>query len=202
MTLQTAHTVASQLQISPEQLRHWTQDFAAQLSASALSTGFYRYTEDDVKRLQTIRDMMAEGKNTAEVSQQLEDSKPTDTSTEPVAEQNGNAQDAPAPLVIQPDELKQDGQTGMLLREVLTGFAAGQEAILNSQQANRNLMGVVIQDNFNLKDENARLRERMMKLEQELSELRQAQAEYRQQVEDRLRSVERRRDWVSRLFGS
>jgi uncharacterized protein YlxW (UPF0749 family) len=90
----------------------------------------------------------------------------------------------------------------MLLREVLTGFAAGQEAILNSQQTNRNLMGVVIQDTFNLKDENAKLRERMMKLEQELSDLRQTQAEYRQQVEERLRAVERRRDWVSRLFGA
>ena len=89
----------------------------------------------------------------------------------------------------------------MLLREVLTGFAAGQEAILNSQQANRNLIGVVIQDNFNLKDENARLRERMLKLEQELGELRRAQTEYRHQVEERLRGFERRRDWLSRLFG-
>lgn len=202
MTLQSPHAVASQLQVSPEQLRRWTQDFAAQLSASAVGSGLYRYTADDIKRLQTIRDMMAEGKSSEEVSQHLENSTPPPANAEPAAEPNGEAHEMPASLVIHPDEMKQDGPTGMLLREVLTGFAAGQEAILNSQQTNRNLMGVVIQDNFNLKDENAKLRERMMKLEQELSDLRQAQAEYRQQVEERLRAVERRRDWVSRLFGA
>ena len=200
MTLQTPHAVASQLQVSPEQLRRWTQDFAAQLSASAVGNGLYRYTTNDVRRLQTIRDMMAEGKSSAEVSQHL-DGSATAPGDEHPTEASSNSERAPASLVIQPEEMKQDG-SGLLLREVLTGFAAGQEAILNSQQANRNLMGVVIQDNFNLKDENAKLRERMMKLEQELSELRHAQAEYRQQVEERLRAVERRRDWVSRLFGS
>ena len=71
MTLQTPDAVASQLQVSPEQLRRWTQEFAAQLSASAVSLGTYRYTADDLKRLQAIRDMMAEGKSNREVSQQL-----------------------------------------------------------------------------------------------------------------------------------
>jgi regulator of replication initiation timing len=89
----------------------------------------------------------------------------------------------------------------MVLREVLQGFASGQEAILNSQQANRNLMGVMIQDNFNLKEENARLRERMLKLEQELNELRRTQAEQRQHLEQRLRQIEQKKDWLSRLLG-
>ena len=89
----------------------------------------------------------------------------------------------------------------VVLREVLTGFGAGQEAILNSQQANRNLMGVVIQDNFNLKEENARLRDRMLKLEQDLNELRRMQAEQRQLVEMRMRQVEQKKDWFSRLLG-
>ena len=94
----------------------------------------------------------------------------------------------------------------MVLREVLTGFASGQEAILNSQQANRNLMGVVIQDNFNLKEENARLRDRMLKLEQEMNELRRLQAEQRTLLDQRLRQFEQRqaeqkKDWLSRLLG-
>ena len=194
MTLQTPDAVASQLQVSPDQLRRWTQEFAAQLSASAVSLGTYRYTADDLNRLQAIRDMMAEGKSNQEVSQQL-------AAAPPPANGAGSSEHSGESLVIQPDDMKQDGPTGMLLRDVLTGFAAGQEAILNSQQANRNLMGVVIQDNFNLKDENARLRERMLKLEQELGELRRAQTEYRHQVEERLRGFERRRDWLSRLFG-
>ncbi len=187
--LQNAHTVASQLQIAPEQLRHWTQEFSAQLSAAAVSTGFYRYTADDVKRLQAIKEMMAEGKSSAEVSQQLGDA--PDNSAEPL----------PTAMVIQADDVKRNGDSGLLLRDMLSGFAAGQEAILNSQQTNRNLMGVVVQDNFNLKEENAKLRERMLKLEQELGDVRRSQSEYRQQVEQRLRLMEHRRDWVSRLFG-
>ena len=40
-------------------------------------------------------------------------------------------------------------------------------------QVNRNLLGVLIQDNFNVKEENAKLRDRVLKLEQSLNELRQ-----------------------------
>ncbi len=206
--------VAEQLHISTDQLRRWTKDFAAQLSASAVGAGQYRYTADDVKRLQTISDLLAQGKSIEEVSHHLSSPSASDTLSSSDVHTSDNHQpetilpsESPAPadsaasVVIHPEDTSAQGPAAMVLSELLQGFAAGQEAILNSQQANRNLMGVVIQDNFNLKEENARLRERMVKLEQELNEIRRAQAEYRQQVEQRLRQMEPKRDWRSRLLG-
>jgi len=201
--LQSAEVVAEQLNVSVEQLRRWTREFAAQLSVSAVGAGYYRYSGEDVQRLQTIRDMLAQGKSFEEVTSHL-----TPSANEgPVIIQDNHHEPAQAPqsenaaVVIQPDESASQSAAPVVLREMLSGFAAGQEAILNSQQANRNLMGVVIQDNFNLKEENARLRERMLKLEQELNDLRRQQSEQRHQLEQRLNQIERKKDWLSRLLG-
>jgi hypothetical protein len=57
-------------------------------------------------------------------------------------------------------------------------------------QVNRNLLGVIIQDNFNLKEENAKLRERMLKLEQELAELKRRDSDYRLYLEQRINHME------------
>ncbi len=196
--LLSAETVAGQLQITPETLRHWTKEFGAQLSVSAVGSGFYRYTADDLRRLQTIRDMLGQGKSKEEVTSHLAPAEPhNDPQAAPAGSEAGNPGSA---VVIHTDE-GGAGTASMVMREVLTGFAAGQEAILNSQQANRNLMGVVIQDNFSLKEENAKLRERMLKLEQELNELKRQQTEQRAQLELRLRQIEQKRDWLSRLVG-
>lgn len=202
--LYTAEAVVEQLHVSPDQLRRWTKEFAAQLSASAVGSGYYRYGAADIRRLQLIRDLSAQGQSLEEVTSQLtpsvsdEHNPDRDNHHEP-AQPRVTSNDAT--VVIHSDDTAGQGPAAMVLREVLTGFAAGQEAILNSQQANRNLMGVVIQDNFNLKEENAHLRERMMKLEQELNELRRSQSEQRQQLELRLRQLEQKKDWFGRLLG-
>jgi hypothetical protein len=84
----------------------------------------------------------------------------------------------------------------------LRAMIENQQAIQNSLQVNRNLQGVIIQDNFNLKEENMKLRERMQHLEKELSEARKRDAEYRLMLEQRLARVEteaRKSVW-SRLF--
>lgn len=199
--LYTAEAVAEQLHIAPEQLRHWTKEFAAQLSASAVGSGYYRYSPVDVRRLQTIRDLSEQGKSYEEVTGQLTPSESEGYTTTQDNHHEPEQAREPAAVVIHSEDTAGQGPAAMVLREVLTGFAAGQEAILNSQQANRNLMGVVIQDNFNLKEENARLRERMMKLEQDLNELRRAQLEQRQQWEKRMHQFEQKKDWFSRLLG-
>ncbi len=72
----------------------------------------------------------------------------------------------------------------------LQTLADAQRAILNSQQANRDLIGVVIQDNFNLKAENQKLRDRMLVLERDLTELRRRDEARREAVEARLQAVE------------
>jgi response regulator RpfG family c-di-GMP phosphodiesterase len=109
------------------------------------------------------------------------------------------------------------------LSDAMHSVADGQQLLLNSQQANRNLLQVAVQDNFNLKEENARLRERMMRLEQELSENRRREEARREMLERRLERLEdiayridapseeestepaekpRRRGWLARLFGA
>jgi hypothetical protein len=68
--------------------------------------------------------------------------------------------------------------------------ADGQQLLLGSQQANRDLLSVVVQDNFNLKEENTRLRDRMLDLERELAEIRRLEGAGRQDLESRLRKLE------------
>jgi len=90
----------------------------------------------------------------------------------------------------------------VVLTDTLRAMIENQQAIQSSLQVNRNLQGVIIQDNFNLKEENMKLRERMQQLEQELNELRKREAEYRLMLEQRLARVEaeaRKSIW-SKLF--
>jgi DNA-binding protein H-NS len=49
----------------------------------------------------------------------------------------------------------------------------------------------VLQDNFNLKEENAKLRDRMLELERDLVELRRHDEARRTDIEGRLRRLER-----------
>lgn len=72
----------------------------------------------------------------------------------------------------------------------LRSLADAQRAILNGQQATRDLIGVVVQDNFNLKTENQRLRDRMLSLERDLTELRRRDEARRESNEARLQAVE------------
>ncbi len=83
------------------------------------------------------------------------------------------------------------------LRDAVQGMADNQQIILNSQQASRDLMGVMIQDNLNLKGEASSLRERMLEMERELAELRRRQADYRERMETRVHVLE---DAVARLM--
>ena len=60
-------------------------------------------------------------------------------------------------------------------------------------------MGVMIQDNLNLKGENSDLRERMLELEREINEQHRYLADYRERMETRVRVLE---DAVSKLMAS
>ncbi|WP_423223049.1 hypothetical protein [Candidatus Amarolinea aalborgensis] len=78
----------------------------------------------------------------------------------------------------------------MAVAASLRSLADAQRAILNGQQANRDLIGVVVQDNFNLKAENQRLRDRMLSLERDLTELRRRDEARREGAEARLQAAE------------
>jgi hypothetical protein len=62
--------------------------------------------------------------------------------------------------------------------------------LLGSQQANRDLLSVVLQDNFGLKEENTKLRDRMLELERDLAEVRRLEAAHRESLEVRLHKLE------------
>src|SRR5690606_28946354 len=77
-----------------------------------------------------------------------------------------------------------------VMTDTLRVMIENQQTVQNSLQVNRNLLGVIIQDNFNLKEENAKLRERMLKLEQEMGEMKKRDQDYRLTVEQRLMRAE------------
>ena len=65
-----------------------------------------------------------------------------------------------------------------------------QQIILTGQQTSRQLLGVLLQDNFNLKEENTRLRERMVENERKVFELKRELDEARSQERERMRQME------------
>jgi len=88
---------------------------------------------------------------------------------------------------------------GAMIATVLDGsfsnISENQKTILNSQSANRELLGVIIQDNFNLKDENNRLRERILELEKNMARLQQRETDrleaIRQEFDAKLMAVQK-----------
>ena len=101
----------------------------------------------------------------------------------------GEAADEPSPLTPQvvPNTVLTDEMSASAWLQTL---ADAQRAILNSQQSNRDLIGVLIQDNFNLKADNQKLRDRMLALERDLTELRRRDEARRDAAEARLQAVE------------
>ena len=83
------------------------------------------------------------------------------------------------------------------MRDTMQAVTGNQQIILNSQQASRDMLGVMIQDNLNLKSENTSLRERMLELERELAELHRHFVDTRERTEIRMRVLE---DAIAKLM--
>src|SRR5690606_40696480 len=52
------------------------------------------------------------------------------------------------------------------------------------------ILGVVVQDNFNLKDENRKLRDRMLEMERALAEYQRREETRKERMEGRMRALE------------
>ena len=87
-----------------------------------------------------------------------------------------------APAVVQP--------FGGMLNEMLDTVANSQQSMLNIQDSIREMLGVIVQDNFNLKSENRKLRDRMLELERTLAEYQRREETRKERLEGRLRAVE------------
>jgi len=187
-TLKTFQQTATELNVSVNTLKRWAKDFAPFLSPSGPVSGDgsnRRFADEDMTVLRRVKDQLAGGLSTEEVVEQLHAEGRGETVTSALATRD-SAQSAGF----------------VVLTDTLRAMIENQQVIQNSLQVNRNLQGVIIQDNFNLKEENMKLRERMQRLEQELSETRKRDADYRLLLEQRLARVEaeaRKSIW-SRLF--
>ncbi len=175
--MKTAAEMANELGISAQTLKNWTRDFAPFLSEPGpLGEHGRRFNEDDVFVLRRIKDHLAAGLTFEETAEELRN----DGYGVPL---NGGG--AHSALTI-PNTQQGFG----VLTDTLRVMIENQQTVQNSLQVNRNLLGVIIQDNFNLKEENAKLRERMLKLEQELNEMKKRDQDYRLTVEQRMMRVE------------
>jgi DNA-binding transcriptional MerR regulator len=174
-------TVARELDISLTTLRRWSDEFSAYLSPGAgAGHNHRRYLDSDIATLHTVKNLVNDGMTYEQVHQHLNgQSAGSDESV-------GASQEIPAAVepVNLPDINDDDRQKQALvatnpsespaiafLTNTLTTLSDNQKSILNSQAANRELLGVLLQDNFNLKDENNRLRERILEVEREVAQV-------------------------------
>jgi DNA-binding transcriptional MerR regulator len=187
--------VANQLQVSPSTLRRWSNEFASFLSDAAGrpssepegGTSHRRYSDGDLETLMTVKGLLAEGLTYVQVGKRLEALRLRGSAAgEPAM---GPAADSRALSWSFRDE-SSVAPAVTVLADTLHTVADGQQILLGSQQANRELLTVVLQDNFSLKEENARLRDRMLELERDLAEMRRVDQVRRDSLEARLQQIE------------
>lgn len=193
--------LASRLEVSPSTLRRWSEEFADFLSPEADSSEgkqHRRYSDEDMAMLITVKGLMADGLTYDQVRERLNQ---PDAGSKP--DGPGSMVPADAALPLAP--------AMTFLADTLHNVADSQQAVLNSQAANRELLGVVLQDNFNLKEENTRLRERMLELERQVAQMRReeegrreslrSELEARMQDMQRLVMMQSRSGCLGGLFG-
>ena len=186
--VKSLNDAASELTVSANTLKRWAKDFEQFLSPSATSNGARRFTPEDVTVLRRVKDQLSDGLSTDEVIEMFQ--------AEGLGETN------PSTALATRDAPGTQAAGFVVLTDTLRAMIENQQAIQNSLQVNRNLQGVIIQDNFNLKEENMKLRERMQRVEQELEDLRQRDVDHRMMLEQRLAQLEReaRKSIWSKLF--
>jgi DNA-binding transcriptional MerR regulator len=168
--------VARELDISTSTLRRWAKEFHPYLSKTAAKpdatdagvSAHRRYTEEDVHLLTRVKTLLERGLTYDQVVQQLKGRAGA------VSEGSRPREEA---YSIVPSEQQMEtqalGPSLVVVKDALRNINDNQQALQNSLQVNRNLLGVLIQDNFNLKEENSKLRDRVLKLEQSVNQFRQ-----------------------------
>lgn len=208
--------VANTLQISPSTLRRWSNEFADYLSESAGrpeaaasgGSAHRRYSDGDLETLLTIKGLLSEGQTYIQVARRLEALRMRTGA----GDEGGERQVA----IVEPSYQDSAYSPAVsVLADTLHTVADGQQLLLGSQQANRDLLTVLVQDNFGLKEENAKLRDRMLELERDLSEIRRQAAAREKELDARVAQLEAgatrerstspvagRPGCLARLFGS
>jgi hypothetical protein len=137
----------------------------------------------------TIKGLLAEGLTYIQVGKRLEALRLRHTAVEPSPEHEPGQVTALGPSLLDTSRI---APAVTVLADTLHTVADGQQLLLGSQQASRDLLTVVVQDNFSLKEENAKLRDRMLELERELAEIRRLDVSRREAMETRIHKLEER----------
>ena len=190
--------MVAQVQVSPSTLRRWSNEFADYLSdtagqPSSTSGGqasHRRYTDADLETLLTIKGLLAEGLTYTQVGRRLDALR---LRSDFVSVTGAAAEGEAGRKTAFPPSIRESAPVApvvTVLADTLHTVAEGQQLLLGSQQANRDLLTVVLQDNFTLKEENAKLRDRMLDLERNLAEIQRLEAARREKLDARLARFE------------
>ncbi|MBN1661238.1 MAG: MerR family transcriptional regulator [Anaerolineae bacterium] len=192
--------IATELDLSPSTLRRWSNEFADFLSDLAgrpepepgSKMAHRRYTDQDLEVLRTVKSLLSEGMTYVQVARRLEARALRHDTRRGEAEHDtpGRAPQAGTALAATWSEAGAAAPAVSVLADTLHTVADGQQLLLGSQQANRELLSVVLQDNFSLKEENAKLRDRMIELERDMVEMRRVEESRRDKLETRLQRLE------------
>ena len=175
--------VASHLQVTPLQLADWNRRFSHLLAADT-SSEEPRYSNADVAVLMSIYRLLEQGFDDSQIHNQLTPKR------------------LPIPnfaTQIEPDDLEEDetalanfstGGVPQVISDLLGTIASSQQTVLNSQGTVREIVNVVVQDNFNLKEENRKLRDRMLEAERTFAEYQRREETRKERLESRVRALE------------
>jgi DNA-binding transcriptional MerR regulator len=177
--------VAGHLQIAPETLRQWNQRFTQFLGVEAIAT-IPRYTSADIAVLLTVQKYLDQGVADEEVRSRLIPKRiipqpPTSTALAPTTTH-----------ALNPGGSLGDGNLPFpqVVADLLNTIAHSQQSVLTGQSTVREVVNVVVQDNFNLKDENRKLRDRLLELERVFAEYQRREETRKERLEGRVRALE------------
>ena len=192
--------VARQLQTDPYVLRQWSRKFGRYLSNS-VNSEYPRFNRTDVITLTVVQTLLLQGFSDEQVQQHLAQrqngaqapSQPSSRFQAP-AGMSSAAGRSPATETTKSEQFMParaaDTALPSSLQDIFSAIADNQRTVLSNQASVREIVGVVVQDNFNLKDENRKLRDRMLKLERVLAEYQRREELRKERLESRLRALE------------
>ena len=169
--------VANHLQIPVDTLRQWNQRFTHFLSAEAVSAS-PRYTSADIAVLLTVQKYLEQGLDDDEVRSRLIPKRMAPPTALAPAETHE--------ITINRDSLG----VPQVVADLLSTIANSQQSVLNGQTTVREIISVMVQDNFNLKDENRKLRDRLLELERVFAEYQRREETRKERLEGRVRALE------------
>jgi DNA-binding transcriptional MerR regulator len=192
---------ARQLGIPASTLRRWSRRFASFLSPEANgaarengSRGHRRYTPDDLAVLARCKELLSAGRTfeqvTAMLEQDFQSEAPVVEGEIELDENKPTASEADAEEPLQMMQGEDATDAGNILAQALASIPGFQQAIITGQQSERELLGVVLQDNFTLKEENKKLRERMVETERRIFEMKREMEKARTEERERMRQME------------